>query len=222
MPAAPRSEEELLARAEALAGLPVGRLATDLGIAVPDEMRRAKGLVGRLMEEALGATAGTASVPDFAELGIELKTIPLDAAGKPKESTFVCSIPLPEVADTDWEQSAVCRKLARVLWVPVEGERERPLALRRVGAPFLWSPSDRQLAVLRGDWELFSMLIARGEVERITGHFGEALQVRPKAADSRARRLAPDHEGVPSWTLPRGFYLRTRFTESIVAHALLR
>ena len=66
------------------------------------------------------------------------------------------------------------------------------------------------------------MLIARGEVERITGHFGEALQVRPKAADSRARRLAPDHEGVPSWTLPRGFYLRTRFTESIVAHALLR
>ncbi len=220
MPGAPRSEQELLSRAEALTGLSVGALAGELDVAVPTEMRRAKGLVGRLMEQALGATAGTASAPDFEELGIELKTIPLDAAGRPVESTFVCSIALPEIADIEWEQSAVHRKLARVLWVPVEGERARPLRARRVGVPFMWSPSDSERAVLRSDWERLATLIARGEFEQVTGHLGEALQVRPKAANSRARRLAPDHEGAPSWTLPRGFYLRTSFTRAIVGDSL--
>lgn len=47
-----------------------------------------------LLELYLGAMAGSKPEQDFPELGIELKTIPVDAAGKPLETTFVCVAPL--------------------------------------------------------------------------------------------------------------------------------
>ncbi|MFA9412941.1 MAG: MutH/Sau3AI family endonuclease, partial [Deltaproteobacteria bacterium] len=89
--APPESEQELLSRAWEVAGLTLGELGARVDIEVPDESVRAKGIAGQILEKALGASAGSRAEPDFVKLGIELKTIPLDASGKPKESTFVCS-----------------------------------------------------------------------------------------------------------------------------------
>jgi DNA mismatch repair protein MutH len=172
--------------------------------------------VGQLVELGLGATAGSRAGPDFAALGIELKTLPLDASGKPVESTFVCTISLPDVGDIEWEHSPVKKKLARVLFVPVEGERERPIAERRLGTPLFWSPSAEEERDLKFDWDELAGRIGRGDVESITGHLGRFLQVRPKAADSHARRRAFDADGVAFAALPRGFYLRALFTARIV------
>jgi DNA mismatch repair protein MutH len=223
-PPAPTSEAELAARAATLAGLRLGELASELGEPVPPDLRRAKGFVGQLVERSLGATAGSRAGPDFAALGIELKTLPVDASGRPVESTFVCTISLTEVGDIEWDDSPVKKKLARVLWVPVEGERERPVAERRLGTPLLWSPSAEEERDLRFDWDELAGRIGRGDVESITGHFGRYLQVRPKAADSHARRRAFDADGAMFRALPRGFYLRALFTARIVAthYALAR
>jgi DNA mismatch repair protein MutH len=98
----------------------------------------------------------------------------------------------------------------------VNGERSIPVAERRLGTSFLWSPSAQEQEILRADWEELAGVIGRGDVDRITGRLGRALQVRPKAADSRSRRLGFDSEGIPYAALPRGFYLRARFTESIL------
>jgi DNA mismatch repair protein MutH len=214
---APASEHELLLRARDLAGLTLGELARVLGRDVPVDLKRAKGFVGQLVERALGAVAGSRAEPDFAHFGIELKTLPVDVRGRPVESTFVCTIPLVSVGDIEWEASPVRAKLARVLFVPVEGERERPVAARRLGTPLLWSPSVEEERDLKFDWDELSGRIGRGDVEGITGHLGRYLQVRPKAADSHARRRAFDAEGVAFAALPRGFYLRATFTERIVA-----
>jgi len=46
MPTNPQSEQELLARADAMAGFSLAQLATDAGIAVPRDLRRDKGWVG--------------------------------------------------------------------------------------------------------------------------------------------------------------------------------
>jgi DNA mismatch repair protein MutH len=221
-PPAPASEAELVARARALAGSSLGELAARLGRPVPPDLRRAKGFVGQLVELGLGATAGSRAGPDFAHLGIELKTLPVDASGRPVESTFVCTICLPEVGDVEWENSPVRAKLARVLFVPVEGERERPVGERRLGAPLLWSPNAEDERDLKFDWDELAGRIGRGDVESITGHLGRYLQVRPKAADSHARRRAFDRDGVAFAALPRGFYLRALFTARIVrAHYAL-
>src|SRR5688500_18797590 len=88
---APATESELMARARALSGMSLAELARQFGIAVPEAQLRAKGWVGQLLERALGATAGSRAKPDFEALGIELKTLPVDGRGQPKESTFVCT-----------------------------------------------------------------------------------------------------------------------------------
>jgi len=213
----PGSVEELLSRAWRVAGLNLAELAAQVGLEVPDEAVRAKGIAGRILERVLGATAASKAEPDFLELGIELKTIPLDANGKPKESTFVCSISLSAMADTEWEQSTVLKKLSKVLFVPVEAASQTPLRERRVGRAYLWTPTDREKRLLQTDWERLAEMIAAGEVERITGHLGEVLQVRPKAPHGRSRRHAPDEEGAVQWTMPRGFYLRPSFTGAVLA-----
>lgn len=103
-------------------------------------------------------------------------------------------------------------KLKRVLWVPVEGDRAIPLAERRVGAPLLWSPNEEEDRQLRMDWEELMDLIVLGQVERITARHGEVLQLRPKAANSKALTEAIGARGEPILTLPRGFYLKKNFT----------
>ncbi|MBT8467893.1 MAG: DNA mismatch repair endonuclease MutH [Myxococcales bacterium] len=213
----PLSDQELLARARDIAGLTLGELGARVGVEVPSESMRGKGVAGQILEKALGATAGSRSEPDFVDLGIELKTIPLDARGKPKESTFVCSISLATMADTDWEGSTVLKKLSNVLFVPVEAASETPLRNRRVGRSYLWAPDQEEETLLRTDWERLADTIARGDVERITGHLGQVLQVRPKAPHGRSRRRAPDEEGAVQWTMPRGFYLRPAFTGAVLA-----
>ncbi len=184
------------------------------------DQRRAKGLVGQLMELALGADAGNKDQPDFLGLDVELKTIPLRRDGRPKESTYVCSISLPKMADREWEDSIVWRKLKRVCFVPIESERAIPLPDRRVGGGFIWSPTDDEVAALRADWERLAAMIARGQIDEITAHLGDVLQVRPKAPNAAAKRMTLDTDGAPRWANPRGFYLRARFTEQIVARAL--
>lgn len=214
---APSTEAELLARAAELAGLSLADLARRLGAGVPPDLRRAKGFVGGMLERALGATAGSRALPDFPELGVELKTLPVDRAGAPVESTFVCTIPLTEIGEVEWVDSRVRRKLSRVLWIPVEGERTIAVGQRRIGQPLLYVLPLEDELVLRADWEELAGLIGRGHVEELSGHRGRYLQIRPKAAHSGARRLGFDADGAPFAALPRGFYLRPAFTGAILA-----
>lgn len=213
----PGSEAELFERARGLSGRTLGEIAVELGAKVPLELLHAKGWAGQLLERALGASAASRAEPDFEGLGIELKSLPVDRRGRPRESTFVCTIALSEVGDVEWERSRVRRKLKRVLWLPIEADRELLPGERRVGEPLLWSPSAEEESALRFDWEELAGLIGRGEVEAITGHLGKWLQVRPKAANARARRRALDADGAGFATLPRGFYLRAAFTARLLA-----
>lgn len=216
MNTAPKSEAELLERARQIAGMSFGDLAKQANMRVPDNLKRDKGWVGQLLEWHLGATAGSKPVQDFPEIGVELKSIPIGYNGKPLESTFVCVAPLTGITGLTWETSHIRNKLSRVLWLPVEGEREIPVAERRVGSPLIWSPSVQEETLLKNDWEELMDLIALGDVNQITARSGEVLQIRPKAANSRAKTEAYGANGQPIKTLPRGFYLRASFTGYIL------
>jgi DNA mismatch repair protein MutH len=212
----PQSESELLKRAWSVAGLSFAELAQEAEMTVPPDLRRDKGWVGQLLEWHLGATAGSKPQQDFEKLGIELKTIPISYTGKPLETTFVCVAPLVGIHGLSWENSHVRNKLSRVLWVPVEGEREIPLAERRVGSPLIWSPTQEEELQLKTDWEELMDLIVTGHVEQITARHGEVLQLRPKAANGRALTEAYGASGRIIKTRPRGFYLRTQFTAALL------
>lgn len=216
MPANPQSEQELLSRAYAMAGFTLAQLAATAGIPVPRDLRRDKGWTGQLIEWQLGASAGSRPEQDFPDLGIELKTIPVDPQGRPLETTFVCVAPLIGVSGQRWEESNVRNKLSRVLWIPVEGSRDIPVGDRRVGMPLLWSPNEEEEGLLRQDWEELMDMIVLGEVEQISARHGQVLQLRPKAANSKARTHAIGRNGQPIMTLPRGFYLKIEFTHQLL------
>ncbi len=215
-PGPPRTEAELLERAHALAGCSLAQLARLSRRTLPATSRRAKGWTGQTLERLLGATAGSRSEPDFQALGVELKTIPVGHDGQPKESTYVCTLPLLSNELCVWETSNVCRKLSRVMWFPVEGGVDIPLPERHVGFAIIWSPSPQEEMELRADWEELTEMVNVGRLAEITGRHGVHLQVRPKAANARALRWATDEQGAPLRTLPRGFYLRASFTAHVL------
>ncbi|NHI00944.1 DNA mismatch repair endonuclease MutH [Oceanimonas sp. MB9] len=213
----PDSVATLLNRARQLAGQPLAALATELGLSVPGNLRRDKGWIGQLLELSLGAHAGSKPEQDFPELGVELKTIPLDASARPLETTFVCVAPLLDIAGLTWATSNVRNKLSRVLWVPVIGDRNTPPGDRLIGQPLLWTPSEEEEWLLRQDWEEIMELISLGRVQEITARHGQTLQLRPKAANGRALTDAIGPDGSRIQTRPRGFYLKTGFTSALLA-----
>src|SRR3984957_20034108 len=101
----PRDEAELLDRARALRGHAVGALAARLGLDLGGPAVATKGKVGALLEQALGATGGSAATWDFPALRVELKTVPLDERGIPRESTFVCAVSLLDAGRAEGEPS---------------------------------------------------------------------------------------------------------------------
>jgi len=216
MPTSPASLSELQARSKSLAGMTLGQIAAQLNIPVPVNLQKDKGWVGQLLEQALGASAGSKAEPDFPHLGVELKSLPIDGSGKPLESTYVCVAPLTGVAGLQWAESWVCRKLQHVLWVPILAERQIPLADRMVGSPFLWQPDPAQYRALQQDWEELMEKIALGGIADIRGAQGKILQLRPKAANSKALTDAVGANGEPIRTLPRGFYLKAGFTATLL------
>lgn len=214
----PGSVRELEIRAEALAGHTIGELAGAIGMPLPAEPRRAKGYVGSLLEHALGADADAADGPDFAALGVELKSIPIGRGGRPAESTFVCSITMADADRAEWARSRLRRRLARVLFVPVESARAAPLGERRLGRSVLWTLAPEEDELLRADWEHLMGAIGAGRAGGLSAREGRALQVRPKASTARVRTMAPGADG-PQRALPLGFYLRAAFTSAVLARA---
>jgi DNA mismatch repair protein MutH len=216
MPSPPQSEKELMRRCESIAGLSVAEVAGDLHLPVPADLRSHKGWLGELVESALGADAASLSEPDFLSLGIELKTLPVDAKGSVIESTWVCTVPMQEASSIRWQDSCVYHKLRHVLWLPVESEADKPLAERRIGNGLLWKADNETLLQLQADWEELMEYVALGRLHEISAHHGELLQIRPKAANAQALGDTTDSEGKPAKTLPRGFYLRSRFTNKLL------
>lgn len=212
----PKTQKELMCRCEDLAGKTLGQLANELQVVVPENLQRHKGWVGMLLESYLGADAGNQAEPDFISLGIEMKTMPINALGQPKESTYVCTVTLEQSGELHWKDSWIKRKLNHVLWVPIEAEPSIPLAERFVGNAWLWRPTAEQDTMLERDWSELMDRVVLGEQSEITAKEGEYLQIRPKAANSKVLATGISAVGEKEKINPKGFYLRTSFTRKLL------
>ncbi len=213
----PVSRSELLDRATSIAGLTIQQLANKMDVSIPESTTHAKGWFGNLLELSLGANAASAPEPDFVNLGIELKSIPIDDNDKPKESTYICVTQLDPVALSSWELSLVKCKLTEVLWIPFEANKNTPVPLRRIGSAVLWRPSTEEEKQLHDDWQELCDMIVLGEIDKISSSMGKYLQIRPKAAHSKSLTKDKNQAGANKLTLPRGFYLRPSFTQTIIS-----
>lgn len=212
----PQTENELLSRCREIEGLSFSQLSVKLGISIPLQPNQRKGWVGQAIELALGTDAGNKSLPDFQKLSIELKTLPIAPSGKPTESTFITAIPLLSIHKQNWLSSQCYAKLKKILWIPIEGDTKIPYQHRRIGHGFIWSPNEEQEAILAADWNYLTLQISTGMLESLDATSGEYMQVRPKGASGKSLCFGYDAEGNKIQTLPRGFYLRTKFTWQIL------
>ena len=194
-------------------GLNLAELAQMVGI----QPKQQKGWTGQLLEKALHAQAGSKPIPDFPELGVELKTIPIDSAGRVKESTFVCTVNLEQLTGARWETSPVRLKLSHVLWIPIQADKSIPFLQRRIGQPYFWKPDVHEELLLKKDWQELTDRLQFGQADKVSALSGEVLQIRPKGANAKSLTHAFNQQGEPCVTLPRGFYLRARFTSQILA-----
>lgn len=218
----PENLSTLIKRAEQIAGLTLGELGEAANILVPEHFKQHKGFTGQLIERWLGASAGSKQKQDFPDLAVELKTIPIDQNGHVLETTYVCYVHLLSHIAEQWDTSAVKNKLTQVLFVPVVGERDIPPVERQLGMPLLWIPNENELNVLQHDWEELMEKISLGHIESITARMGEALHIRPKAANGMALTDARGLNGEIIQTRPRGFYLRKTFTQQILNRTFAR
>lgn len=83
----------------------------------------------------------------------------------------------------------------------------------------MWSPSEEQEGILKGDFDEILGRIGAVGIEGLSARVGRWLQLRPKAAHGRVRTRAPGGDGGLVETVPRGFYLRARFTGAILRDA---
>jgi DNA mismatch repair protein MutH len=207
----PQSLAQLRSRADELAHRTVGELASILQMPLPDKLNHHKGLIGQMLEAILGTDAGNESLPDFTKLGIELKTLPVGPTGQPKESTYVCTVPLGQIQSLTWDNSAVKAKLSHVLWIPILVLPNSPLSARQILPPVFWQPTPTESEILETDFNELIDLIALGDLSQITASLGTYLHIRPKAANASCLTSYEDEK-----TLPRGFYLRSGLTKQLV------
>ena len=219
------SAEALLRHAQALVGTTLAEIADGLGLPVPFDPVRSKGWPGQIIERELGAGTEDGSGtepggrgPDFAALGVECKTVPVNRALAPLESTCVCHIDPVAITGERWESSYVRRKLARVLFVALlVPDPNTAVGDRQVRAVTLWSPSPEEERLLAADFQLFVEDFFRpGRAGEITGHVGQVMQVRPKGRNAADRRLVVGPNGTPVSLGKCGFYLRPAFVGRIL------
>jgi DNA mismatch repair protein MutH len=212
---APKSEEELLKKAQSLIGCTFGELAQTLGYTIDLNSTHSKGKFGQLIEMALGAYSGSLAQPDFNHLNIELKTLPISEKGLPQESTYICTAPIPNPSKV-WRESLVYKKMAHILWVPYL--EANPITHRKICAPLLWHMTPDIEKILKQDWEELTEYLTLGQVEKLSAHLGTYLQIRPKAADSKTLIQIMNQDGEWVSIVPKGFYIRSLLTKHILEY----
>ena len=208
----------LLAHARALVGTELGEIADNLGLPVPHGQVRTKGWPGQILERELGVEAGGVRGPDFAALGVELKTVPTGADLVPRESTAVCQIDPIAIAAESWETSYVREKLQRVLFVALEvPPDDDSVGARRVAAVRQVALDAVEERALRADFELFVRgYSGAGARTRSPATWARSCRCVPRARTARdlARRLRRRRQ--PGRVGKCGFYLRPAFVAEIL------
>lgn len=212
---APQNLQELVRQCQQMQYKSLGQLANELALKPPSSLNNAKGWIGQLIENYLGASAASRALPDFPHLGIELKTIPVNQKHRPLESTYVCTVQT-NATTQNWRESWVYQKLRQVLWVPIQGEKSVPIQDRIVLKPILWQMDHAYEQILKCDWEELMEMMQLGIAKNLTARFGTYLHIRPKAANSKVLIEYTDINGIKTKIVPKGFYLRQAFTENIL------
>lgn len=182
-----------------------------------DDPRRRRGAFGNAVEEYyFKYDLNSDSGPDFAEVGLELKTTPLKMNSKgdyvAKERLVVTMIDYMSVVDEDFEHSQFLKKMDDVLLISYLYEPEKNPLDYVVELVFRWGIPEEDLPQFKSDWEVVVEKVREGHAEDISGSDTLYLEACTKGASSADRRAQP-YSDVPA--KPRAWALKASYMTTI-------
>lgn len=218
--APPKDKATLIDRLDLIVGRSIGQLATLAQVPIPNSNISGKGFCGQIIELFLGANAHNLSEPDFIDLQIELKTIPVNTDLKPQETTFICSADINPTRYIPFENSPLYHKIKHILFVLLLAPKGMDLKERRILGYFFYQPPQAELEKIATDYNEFCELIFSSQARNINGSLGNIIQMRPKAANSNTFTKIRDGQGNTTYASPKGYYFRSSYTTKLIQNFL--
>lgn len=170
----------------------VGRTVADVGAELGIPPSRAKNYAARVVHAAVRA-ASPLDTSKFEAVGPTVRMTRVGPDLFPYEAMSFPAFRHLELAEEEWEDSALLAQIEHMLIVPVFGPtRSTPQGECVIQRPVYWHPTADELAVIRREWEMFRDLIAEGKADKLpTESRTEAIHVRPHGRDARDRDPTP-------------------------------
>ena len=181
------------------------------------DTRRRRGSFGNAVEEYYFKYGlNSDSSPDFAEVGLELKTTPVKKNSRgelvSKERLVFTMIDYDGVVKEDFEHSQFLKKARDVLLITYLYEPGKNALDYVIEAAARWGLPEEDIPQIRRDWETVVEKVRSGHAEDISGGDTLYLEACTKAADSTVRRSQPFSD-VPA--KPRAWALKASYMTAI-------
>jgi DNA mismatch repair protein MutH len=170
-------------------GVPFAELSMALGVALPKDPVRRKAAGGHIVETLLEIARNSIPKPDLIALGTEVKTIPLNTKSLPRQWTKISAFNLATTKkEPDFRRSSPFTKLRCVLFVPImKADNENP-DFWYLRPPFLWLPTEEQLAMLEADYERIQLAAMGEDWSRLAGRSGQYLTLKTSDATTAGKK----------------------------------
>lgn len=181
-----------------------------------------KGKLGQLVEEHyFNYSCNSLSEPDFHEVGIELKTVPLkivrDGKLVAKERLVLSMIDYMEEYKNDFENSKVVKKASKLLllfYLHDSDKDDVDLLFKHV---VLWEFPETDLQIIKQDWNTIIDKIRQGKAHELSEGDTLYLGACTKSTNSSIRRKQPYSDILAK---PRAFSLKQKYVNHILEESM--
>jgi DNA mismatch repair endonuclease MutH len=207
--------EELLRQAKKLKGKTVDFLLKH------KEFDSGKGAIGNIIErEGFGIANNNESRPDFPELGVELKVLPLKRDTKNrltvKERTKICSINYMNLINEKWVSSHAKNKLNKILFIFYEYNQKNPRHSKVIDY-YLFNLDESDEPLLKSDWERTKREVELGRAHSLSESQNVVLAASRSGAGKLPESKWPEqpNQRIQKNARQRAFSLKPSFTKTL-------
>lgn len=210
LPYNPTDKESIIEYAQVLIG---STLRNHIEAEAIDDPHRRKGSFGNAVEEYYFMYGPNSdSEPDFAEVGLELKTTPLEKNKRgeysAKERLVLSMIDYMNVVDETFETSSVLHKAEDILLISYLYDKDKDPLDYTIEVVSEWGIPEEDLPIIKKDWETVVDKVREGKAHEISGSDTLYLEACTKAANSSARRRQPFSSALAK---PRAWALKASY-----------
>ena len=182
-----------------------------------DDPNRRKGSFGNAVERYFFKyNLNSDSNPDFAEVGMELKTTPIkknkDGSISAKERLVLTMINYMDVVNETWETSSLLKKSDDILLISYLYEKDKDPLDYEIEVVIRWGLPKEDYPIFKQDWETVVNKVRAGRAHEISGSDTLYLEACTKAANSAIRRAQP-FSAIPA--KPRAWALKCSYMTAV-------